>query len=312
MALFRRDRPDWHALAELVRVPNLPTAMADSLMGALFVSADRSTGGWPAVALVAAASALLYAGGAALGDVFDVAEDARRRPGRPIPSRRVSLPMARLVGVELLLLGSTAAWFAAFFVGSLWPGITAILLIAAIAAYSGGLKRTFLGPAAMGSCRALNVLLGVGTAAHSAPAAVWLVAAAVGVYTAGISLFARTEETTSRRRSLLAAGAIMLAGPGLLACLPLTDAPLIPTLAAEPGRWVVLMVILALMISWRCLRAVSDPRPMLVQVTVAYAIMTLVVLDAAAAFAVRDIWAAVAILALLMPTILLAQRFKAT
>lgn len=312
MALFRRDRPDWLALAELVRVPNLPTAMADSLMGALFVSADRSAGGWPAVTLVAAASALMYAGGVALGDVFDVAEDARRRPGRPIPSRRVSLPMARLVGVELLLLGSTAAWFAAFFAGSLWPGITALVLIAAIVAYSAGLKRTFLGPPAMGCCRALNVLLGVSTAPQSAPTAVWLVAAAVGVYTTGITLFARTEETVSRRGALLAATAIMLAGPALLACLPLTDAPLIPTLAAEPGRWIVLMAILALMISWRCVRTIGDPRPMFVQITVAYAIMTLVVLDAAAAFAVRDVLAAVGILALLMPTILLAQRFKST
>ncbi len=312
MDFFRRDRPDWRALAELVRVPNLPTAMADSLMGALFVSADQSTGGWPAVTLVALASALLYAGGVTLGDVFDVAEDARRRPSRPIPSRRVSLPMARLVGVELLLLGSTAAWFAAFFAGSLWPGITAILLIAAIAAYSAGLKRTFLGPAAMGSCRALNVLLGVSTAVHSAPAAVWLIAAAIGIYTSGITLFARTEETVSRRSLLLAATAMMTAGPGLLACLPLTDAPLIANLAAEPVRWIILMAILAVMILWRCLPPLSDPRPMLVQITVAYAIMTLVVLDAAAAFAVRGVWAAVVILALLIPTILLAQRFKPT
>lgn len=312
MVLFRRDRPNWPALAELVRVPNLPTAMADSLMGALFVSADRSAGGWPAVALVAAASVLLYAGGVALGDVFDVADDARRRPSRPIPSRRVSLPMARLVAAELLLLGSTAAWFAAFFAGTLWPGITALALIATIVAYTARLKFTFMGPAAMGMCRALNVLLGVSAAPQSAPTAVWLVAAAVGTYTAGITLFARTEESISRRRTLLLATGIMLAGPGLLACLPLTDAPLIPTLAAEPMRWIVLMLILALMISWRCFRAVGDPRPMLVQVTVAYAIMTLVVLDAAAAFAVRDVHAAVVILALLMPTILLAQRFKAT
>ncbi len=312
MSLFRRDRPNWLALAELVRLPNLPTAMADSLMGALIVSADRSAGGLPAVALVAAASALMYAGGVALGDVFDVADDARRRPGRPIPSRRVSLPMARLVGVELLLLGSTAAWFAAFFAGTLWPGITALALIATIVAYSAWLKRTFLGPAAMGMCRALNVLLGVSAAPQSPPTAVWLIAVAVGGYTSGIALFARTEETISRRPALLMATGMMLAGPGLLACLPLTDAPLIPTLAGEPMRWVVLMLILALMISWRCLRAVGDPRPMLVQVTVAYAIMTLVVLDAAVVFAVRDVQAAVAVLALLMPAIFLAQRFKAT
>lgn len=308
---FRRDQADWRAIGELVRLPNLPTAAADSAAGAMIVFADRSGNGMAAAILACSASVLLYAGGSALNDVCDAREDYRHRPYRPVPSGRVSLPMARLIAAELLLLGSTAAWFAAFFAGTLWPGMVALAIIAAVCAYNLRLKRTPFGPIAMGLCRFLNLLLGASVGAAFTPM-IWLTASAIGVYTVGIAWFARTEEKITHRGSLIGATVMLIGGPAILAVLPWVDAPLIPTLAAEPGRWVLLMVILGALITWRCIRAISDPRPMMVQVTVAYAIMTLVVLDAAAVFAVRDVMGAIAVLALLVPAVALGSVFRST
>ncbi len=85
---------------QLLRLPNLFTAMADVAMGFLFVRASwawnpapinlRPIGAW-VLALLALASALLYAAGVVLNDVFDLERDRRERPERPLPSGRVSL-----------------------------------------------------------------------------------------------------------------------------------------------------------------------------------------------------------------------------
>ena len=135
-----------------------------------------------------------------LNDVFDVEIDRRERPERPIPSGRVSLDAARRLGWRLLVFGrgrrARGRCFSPAISGS---GVVAAILATAILLYDAWLKRTPLGPVAMGACRMLNVLLGMSAVDAPLHAEHWLVAGAIGVYVAGITLFARKESERSSR-----------------------------------------------------------------------------------------------------------------
>src|SRR5262249_38298860 len=150
-------------------------------------------------------------------DYFDVEQDRRERPFRPLPSGRVSPREAALLGSALLVAGVVFALLAggsqalvADGERSSPPARLALLLVAAILLYDGWLKRTWAGPVGMGACRFLNVLLGVsvcGTLAWPRGAHLALV---VGVYIAGVTWFARTEARASSQNALRGAAAVML------------------------------------------------------------------------------------------------------
>ncbi len=72
-------------------IPNLTLLVANLVVFGLLIYPTQR---WLLAPLVAA-STLLYASGVVLNDVFDLRRDARERPERPLPSRRVSLPAAR-------------------------------------------------------------------------------------------------------------------------------------------------------------------------------------------------------------------------
>ena len=300
------------AFLELLRVPNLFTAMADVAMGVLFVTPLVGMNDTIALAALMGASCLLYASGVVLNDVFDVRLDARQRPERPIPSGRMPLGLARILGWLLLLGGMTLGWTGAAVVGQWGPGLVALLLAACIVLYNASLKATPLAPVVMGACRSLNVLMGMSVLATPWQFHHGLVAAAIGVYIAGITWFARTEAERSRRLPLMLATLVMLAGIAMLTLLPWTDAPLVRLLEQQPQRWYIVLSALGLLIGWRFIRAVVDPSPFTVQMAVQHGILSLIFLDAAAVFAVRDMGAAVAILLLLLPATLASRAVRVT
>ena len=101
---------------ELLRLPNVFTAVADVAMGFFFVQAAWAfnsdvqppallpIGIW-SVGLLVAASASLYLAGMVLNDVFDIELDDEEQPYRPLPSGRISLSAARWLGWNLLSAG---------------------------------------------------------------------------------------------------------------------------------------------------------------------------------------------------------------
>ncbi len=298
---------------QLVRIPNVFTALADVTMGYLLT--HESLAPWSVFAALAVASACLYMAGIVLNDVFDADVDARERPERPIPSGRVSLRRARWLGIELLAIGVASGWLASALSGQVACGVVATLLAIAVVAYDAVLKRTSLGPLAMGSCRFLNVLLGASAAAAMWHQVHWSVAAGLGTYIAGVTWFARGEAEVSRRPQLVFALMVMLAGMALLAALPgFADEQL-----AEVSRWrlsttswVLLIGLLGANIGWRCLQAILDPVPAKVQTAVKLSILSLIVLDGAVTLAVREpVWA-VGVLALLVPAALLGTVIYST
>src|SRR5262245_60563766 len=91
--------------AQLVRLPNVFTALADIALAALAAGALANAGAWPAFVLLLLASACLYSGGMVWNDLFDVEQDRQERPFRPLPSGRVRPREALRLGTGLLAAG---------------------------------------------------------------------------------------------------------------------------------------------------------------------------------------------------------------
>lgn len=308
----------FRAFCELVRLPNLFTAMADVLAGMLIVHADGLPMGGRVIGLLIVASTLLYAAGVTLNDLFDYKLDQEERPERPLPSGRISLRFARWLGWECLFFGTGLTWIVALVLGRPWPGLVGTLLAICIVAYNAFLKRTAAGPIAMGLCRFLNVLLGLSVSATALLPVHWVIAAAVGIYIAGVTWFARSEADVSGRMLLGFGVLVMAAGLSLLATLPRwgtaagVDNPLIARLYNDPSQWYMLIGLLGALILWRCLLAVANPLPEHVQTAVANSITSLVMLDGAACFAFRDALYAAVVVALILPAMMLMQWFRST
>ena len=302
---------------DLTRLPNVFTAMADVSMGLLialppgdeWVPAGRDFIAW---ALLAVSSGLLYTAGVVLNDVFDLEHDRQKRPERPLPSGRVSIPAAQRLGWALLWIGVAVGTGSGLLFGNLRAGAVATLLAFAILLYNGWLKRTPLGPLSMGLCRTLNVILGVAVVAMPLERGFLLAAAAIGVYVTGVTWFARREAEYSNPLQLGLATTIMASGITLLIWLPQVSDRAMPALRDSPQRWYMLVGILGALIVWRCLKAIVEPTPHMVRMAVTQCVMSIIMLDAVACYAVRDVYWASSILLLFVPAMLFSRWIEVT
>ncbi len=297
--------------AQLVRLPNVFTALADIAVGGLaaWVLAPKlDFWTWWAFACLLAASACLYAAGMVWNDYFDIEQDRKERPFRPLPSGRVAPRTALQIGSSLLsagvVLAALAGWRSTGWNAA--PVIQAVLLAAAILLYDGWLKRTWAGPLGMGTCRFLNVLLGLTISTSPAWGCKLHLAAVVGLYIVGVTWFARTEARMSRKSALEGAAVVMLAALVLALPLPVwfppgTSSPLFPYL----------LVGLAFLVSIPVWSAITRPAPAQVQAAVKRSIMGLVVLDATLATALAGAGGLV-ILVLLVPALYLGRWVYST
>lgn len=306
----------------LFRLPNIFTALADIAMGFLVVHQDLT----PTASLVTLllASACLYTAGMVLNDVFDVDQDRVERPQRPIPSGQISFGTARAVGFGLLALGVGLGAAAGFVSGGEaavpWrSAAVAGLLAVCILLYDAVLKRTPVGPVFMGLCRFFNVLLGMSCASliEERPYSLYypdgylLIAAGLGVYVLGITLFARTEAKKSSQIALTRATAIM--GFGVAILLLVEGKIKGANLDIRPGyMWPVLLMILALSVGRHCVNAIADPQPQKVQWAVKFAILSIISLDAAVTLLGASPMYALGVFALVVPMMLLGRLVYST
>jgi 4-hydroxybenzoate polyprenyltransferase len=304
------------AYLQLVRFPAVFTAMADVVLGFLLNHAEFGSD-WQRFAFLLASSTCLYLSGMAFNDYFDRAIDAQERPNRPIPSGRVS-PLAAAVLASVLM----AAGIAFATVAARQSLYVAVGLALCVIAYDAILKKTPLGPVAMGGCRFLNVMLGA--SAFNTAEAVWTtpqlyVASALGIYIAGVTWFARTEATTSHRAHLIGAAAVLNAGLLLLVAFVLRE--LVPVLNPIISRFAgpamgnrrasaagILLAVVIVSINRRIVAALFDPVPGRVQQAVKVMLLSLVSLDAAIVyFQTGEPIYTLATLALLAPAMLLGR-----
>jgi 4-hydroxybenzoate polyprenyltransferase len=200
------------AFLSLVRIPTVFSSMSNAYAG-YFLAGGRTFSPQLAAGIVAAA--LFIMAGMALNDVADKDVDAKERPNRPIPSGAIPLGTAWGLSLGMMALGLGLLWFA----NPVSVGVGAALCLA-IFAYNFALKRIWrgwAGPAAMGLCRALNLLTGMSLTwvalprPSALPLPAWVALASLWAYIALVTFLARDEVGgNSRRRSVL-----FLSGVGL-------------------------------------------------------------------------------------------------
>jgi 4-hydroxybenzoate polyprenyltransferase len=251
------------AYLELLRPPNVVTAIADVLAG--YAVAGRAQ---PlALPWLIMASVCLYAGGIVLNDFFDRAVDAVERPERPIPSGRVSAGRAATLGALLLAAGLAAATGASRVSG----GVAAAIMLFVVAYDARAKRHAILGPVCMGVCRGLNLLLGVSADAGALQAG-WPIGLFAVVYIAAVTTVSRGEVHGGRTGvatfALISLGAV-LAGLTALA------------LRSTAGQLAALVLVAAL--AYRVLppywRVRKDPQPPVIRRAVKAGVLSLVLLD---------------------------------
>lgn len=153
----KRRRGIW----QLLRPANIVTSLADVAAGLAVAGfySSHDLPWWQAIALFVGTVGF-YGGGVVLNDAFDARLDAVERPERPIPSGAVPRRDAYIIGFSMLAVGLVAA--AAVSLTSFFTGAA---LTAMVVLYNAWAKRNMAGPLVMGSCRALNLLLGMSISA---------------------------------------------------------------------------------------------------------------------------------------------------
>jgi len=254
---------NFRALLELMRVSNLPTVWSNVVMGVwagIYVfeqRAERSSalpyfldGPMPpvffVVAVLAFAMSLVYCGGMALNDAVDHRTDLKERPGRPIPSGRVSLRLAYGLSVTMLITGGllVALTERSLHIPTSWVGpgwFFALALLLCVVSYNYLHLQSAAAVVLMGSCRALIIL----TCASVAMRGEWFYSGFLGLllialpalvlllYTLAISVVARREVDPARGG---------FGGPktvmNMIAAMPLLDAVWLVAMGLWPASLV--------------------------------------------------------------------------
>ncbi len=258
--------PDAAAVAELVRLPAVLSVPGDVLVGAAASGQVRDVA---RTAGLVAASSCLYLAGMALNDYADRDVDAVERPGRPIPSGRVS------PGFALGLAAGLTAGGAAFAIAADGPRALKVVapLAMAVWGYDLALKPTLAATPGMSACRGLDVVMGAGAhgAARALPAA-----AVVAAHTAVVTEVSRREveggSAAVATRALVATGAVAAASAGLS----------VAKAKGRAGRIAALGLVgaYAAVVGRAHAEAIADPSPERLQRAVGTGILGLIPLEA--------------------------------
>ena len=290
-------KPRLLAFAQLLRLPNVFTAFADIGLGAAAAGAYLADRPFTFVLLLLA-SGSLYLAGMVWNDWFDRHDDAKTQKFRPIPSGRVAARTALFLGIILVAVGLAFAALAGLSLelNESHPAVVAVGIVVAVASYNGFLKQTPVGPVAMGLCRFLNVLLGISGAGGDLWSLVNLhLAGVIGLYIVGVTWFARTEETASKRWQLIAAAVVMAIALLLGLLLPLHRPD-----GATPFYFPYLLAAFGFYVGMAVVKAIANPEPKTVQAAIKRSVLGLVILDAVLATVFVG-WPGLSILLLLLP-----------
>jgi 4-hydroxybenzoate polyprenyltransferase len=148
----------------------------------------------PQAAGLAAVSVCFYWAGMSANDWVDRDLDARERPGRPIPSGRVTPGTALGIAVTLTGAGLGLAGLA----GGRRALAVAVALAGTVWWYDCAAKHTAAGPAAMAACRGLDLLLGASPGPGPRAAGRWRAAGpalTVAAHTYTVTALSRREVT---------------------------------------------------------------------------------------------------------------------
>jgi hypothetical protein len=281
----------WQNYAQLMRAPAVFTALSNILAAHLI--ATEGTPEWRNLALTLLASACLYLSGMVLNDCFDLEIDRNERPHRPLPSGRIPIQRAWMLGFGLLAMGIGIAA-----VASPDSLLIAATLAACIVLYNSFAKNNMLGPTIMATCRYLNWLLGF--SALGLNAYYLLLPLPIFAYIMGITLLSAAETQTSNRSPIFACW-MMLIVSGLFLTWLMQQQTL-----EQP--WALLPAVIGIIaLSIQLARLAKNATPLHIQHTMKWLILGIIPLDAIMALAAGPPLGALAVLALLIPSRWLAK-----
>ncbi len=284
---------------QLIRPSNVLTAISDVLAGValacLFLNVDL-----PAqsnLLLITLSSMLLYTGGIVLNDVFDAKLDATERPERPIPSGKVKQASAAwLVGIAFLA-GCILAYAINTSAFAIAVGITFMCLL-----YNGIAKHHFIaGPITMGTCRGLNLLLGMAVI----PVALdhWYIALIPIIYIAAVTNISRGEVYGNNRTAMLVSAGLY----GIVLC-----ALVFFTFTSKHFLALAFILLFVAMILTPLLKALRSLNPIDIRSAVKSGVLALILMNASW-IALSGFWIlALAVCAILPISIYLAKKFAVT
>lgn len=306
---MRRDK--LKSYFQLVRLPNVFTAAADSLAGWLWIGGRWNE--WRVWIPLILISMFTYAAGIALNDVFDLEIDRLERPNRPLPSGTVSPRFAALLSAGLLTLGLVLALIALRAGGVLVVG----LLVLCVLLYDLGLKRSIFGPEVMGACRTLNFSVGLcaGDAVGSDLGTGAGIAFAIGLFVVGLTWISRSETLHGRRKWLAAGYLIQIVALVVLGTIVGGQMPRLASNATRTGNHFLSFLCLGLVfvfISRAASLAWRTPIPSRLQNVVKTSVFSLIWLDVAVVAGARGPLDALIVASLWAPSYALGRWIYST
>lgn len=281
---------------QLTRPPNLVTAAADILAGYAVAGATELN----ALFWLLAATIGLYGGGVVFNDYFDARLDAVERPERPIPSGRVPVRRAALLGA-LLLIAGVAAGFRVSPAGGL---IALAISLSALAYDAWGKKQPIVGSIGVGLCRGLNFLLGM-SAAPWLIGRHWTLSLIAFFYITAITVLSKGEVHGGEKGRCRAACGLL--GLAVLILLLQTSGPDFETAALLP-----FLILLLIRVAPPFRRAALKADAASIRTAVRAGVLSLIVLDAAIAAAHAGFFYGLALLSLSALAGRMARLFAVT
>ena len=277
---------------QLIRPANLITSATDILAGvalATLLSNMPDAGNSKIIGpiLLVCSSLLLYAGGIAFNDIFDLKIDTTERPERPLPSGRIPLRKAVGYATVLLALGILLA-----FLHHRLSGFLAIIIATFALIYNKwGKHHTFFGPFNMGFLRGINLLLGLSLI----PEVVYshyLLGTIPWIYIFTITLVSRGEVHGGRVKPLLSALALYIVVDGAILSIGFRLGKLwLPMLFA---------LLHLLYILPPLFQAIQDPVPPHIRKTVKHGVLGIIIIDALWV-SITEYWYLAFLILLLLP-----------
>jgi len=181
------------AWLQLIRVPNLLTVPGDPLAGIFLAASSSRDVSLPTVAIAIAAGMLLYVFGLISNDLFDLKDDLKERPDRPIPSGTIK-PLEAFIAAIIILVSAMGIASLNGRVSLAVAGVLALVILV----YNAGIKKIgWLGPINMGLCRGLSLMLGASSAGLPAlwSHGVLVAAGLLTTYITAVTVIAAKETT---------------------------------------------------------------------------------------------------------------------
>ena len=284
---------------QIIRPSNVLTAISDVLAGVaiacLFLHHDL-----PEVnnlILITISSMLLYTGGIVFNDVFDAALDQVERPERPIPFGRIKKSSAAILGAVAFAIGCALAFLVNVSAFTISLAIVLMCLL-----YNGKAKHHFIaGPIVMGTCRGLNLLLGM--ALLPASLEYWYIAIVPIIYIASVTNISRGEVYGNNKTA-------MLVSIGLYAIVILTL--LYFTFVSKNYLAIIFILFFTLMIARPLFKALKSLDPMDVRKAVKFGVLALILMNASW-IAISGFWILALVVCAILPiSIYLAKKFAVT